>query len=123
MTTDAQKRSLMSLILIAAVITFAITLLRLFGELQHWSPKFFSRQAGGAGAIVGIVWLVPIFGIYFAIRLNQAGHGPRSRGRAIGLALAALAVGIAVSFTIFKLSLPIVATIVLANLACFLSLW
>ena len=115
--------SIRRLIVVPAVITFAVTLLRLVGELQHWSPKFFSCEAGGAGVIVGIVWLVPIFGIYFAIRLNQAGHGPTSRGRAIGFALAALAVGIAVSFTIFKLSLPIVGTIVLANLACFLSLW
>jgi hypothetical protein len=69
------------------------------------------------------VWLVPIFGVYFAIRVNQAGRGPTSRGRAIGFALAALVVGIVVSFIIFKLSLPIVATIVLANLASFLSLW
>ncbi len=115
--------SIRRLIVVPALITFAVTLLRLVGELQHWSPKFFSREAGGAGALVGIVWLVPIFGIYFAIRLNQAGHGPTSRGRAIGFAVAALVVGFVLSFAIFKLSLPIVATIVLANLASFLSLW
>jgi hypothetical protein len=55
------------LILIPALITLAVTILRLVGELQGWSPTFFSRQAGGAGAIVGIVWLVPIFGAYFAL--------------------------------------------------------
>jgi hypothetical protein len=115
--------SIRRLIVVPAVITLAVTLLRLIGELQHWSPKFFSREAGGAGALVGIVWLVPIFGIYFAIRLNQAGHGPTSRGRAIGFALAGLLAGIVLSFAIFKLSLPIVATIVLANLASFLALW
>jgi hypothetical protein len=115
--------SIRRLIVVPAVITFAVTLLRLVGELQHWSPKFFSREAGGAGAIVGIVWLVPIFGIYFAIRVNKAGYGPTSRGRAIGFALAALVVGIVVSVIIFKLLLPIVATIVLANLAMLLSLW
>lgn len=59
----------------------------------------------------------------FATRLNQAGHGPTSRGRAIGFALAALAVEFVLVFTLFKLSLPIVATIVLSNLASFLSLW
>src|SRR2546428_1932876 len=80
MTTDAQKRSLMSLILIPAVITFAIPLLRLFGELQNWSPRFFSRQAGGAGAIVGIVWLVPVFGVYFARKLLAVGEGPAGGG-------------------------------------------
>src|SRR5215470_550247 len=93
-------------ILVPAAITLAVTLLRLVGELQKWSSRFFSREAGGAGALVGIVWLVPIFGIYFAIRLNQAGHGPISRTRAIGFALAALVIGIVLSFAIFKLSLP-----------------
>jgi hypothetical protein len=83
MTTDSQKPSLTSLILVPAVITFAITLLRLFGELQNWSPRFFSRQAGGAGAVVGIVWLVPIFGVYFAWKLAKAGLVPGA-GRVIG---------------------------------------
>jgi hypothetical protein len=123
MPEPVARLSIRRLIVVPAVITFAVTLLRLIGELQHWSPKFFSREAGGAGAIVGIVWLVPIFGIYFAIRVNQAGHGPSSRGRAIGFALAALVVGIVASFIISKLSLPIVATIVLANLVMLLSLW
>jgi hypothetical protein len=111
------------LIIVPAVITLAVTLLRLVGELQHWAPKFFSREAGGAGAVVGIVWLVPIFGIYFAIRLSQSGHGPTSRGRAIGFALAALVIEAVLIFTMFKLSLTIVATIALTNLASFLSLW
>ena len=114
--------SIRRLIVVPAVITFAVTLLRLVGELQHWSPRFFSREPGGAGAIIGIVWLVPIFGVYFATRLNQAGHGPTSRGRAIGFALAALAVEFVLVFTMFKLSLPIVTTIVLSNLVSFLSL-
>ena len=53
------------LILVAAVITLAVTLLRLVGELQQWSSALFNREPGGGGAIVGIVWLVPVFGIYF----------------------------------------------------------
>ncbi len=51
------------LILVPAVITLAVTLLRLVGELQQWSSALFNRSAGGGGAIVGIVWLVPVFGI------------------------------------------------------------
>jgi hypothetical protein len=123
MPEPVTRLSIGRLIVVPAVITFAVTLLRLVGELQRWSPKFFSREAGGAGAIVGIVWLVPIFGIYFAIRLSQAGHGPINRRRAIGFALAALVVEAVLIFIMFKLSLPIVATIVLGNLASFLSLW
>jgi len=115
--------SIRRLMVVPAVITLAVTLLRLVGELQHWSPKLFSREAGGAGALVGIVWLVPIFGIYFAIRLNQAGQGPASRGRAIGFAVAALLAEAALVFAISKLSPTIVTTIVLVNLASFVPLW
>src|SRR6267378_70506 len=75
--------SIRRLIVVPAVITLAVTLLRLLGELQHWSPKFFSREAGGAGAIVGIVWLVPIFGVYFAWKLAKVGLAPGA-GRVIG---------------------------------------
>jgi len=94
MTTDHSDRlSLKSLILVPALITLAITILRLVGELQNWSPTFFSRAAGGAGAIVGIVWLVPIFGAYFAVKLAKAGPTPGA-GRVIGYS--ALAIGFAV---------------------------
>ena len=72
-------------ILVPGIITLAITLVRLVGELLHWSPTFFSRAGGGAGAVVGIVWLVPIFGIYFARRLGELGERPASLGKAFGL--------------------------------------
>jgi hypothetical protein len=81
-------------ILWPAVVTLAVTLLRLTGELQGWSPTFFSRQAGGAGAVVGITWLVPVFGAYFALRLLRLGHAPVGPGRALGHAGVALAIPI-----------------------------
>jgi len=49
-------------ILIPAIITLGITLLRLAGELAHWSPRFFSPEAGGGFAIIGISWLPFLFG-------------------------------------------------------------
>lgn len=76
-----------SLILIPALITLAITILRLVGELQHWSKAWFNPEAGGPWSIVGITWLAAIFGIYFAIRLLRGGEGPASSWRAIGVAL------------------------------------
>jgi len=79
------------LILVPAVITLAVTLLRLVGELQGWSPLLFNKEAGGGGALVGIAWLVPIFGAWFGWKLTRAGSGPGGIGRALGLTLLALA--------------------------------
>jgi hypothetical protein len=95
----------MRLILVPSIITLAVTLLRLVGELQHWSPTFFSPEAGGAGAIVGIVWLVPIFGIYFAIKTAGAGAGPTGAGKAIGFSLLAIVIVFAGFFAIVSLQL------------------
>ena len=92
------------LILVPAVITLAVTLLRLVGELSRWSPSLFNRAPGGPGALVGIVWLIPVFGIYFALRLARAGDRPPGVGRvlaAAGLAFvvnAALGAGSVVLF-------------------------
>lgn len=88
---------------VPALITLAITILRLVGELQHWSPRLFGTgEAGGVGAIVGISWLPIIFGPYFAVKLANAGHGPSSNGKAIGLALASGVVLFLGIFLLFK---------------------
>jgi hypothetical protein len=71
------------LILIPGLITLAVTGLRLVGELQHWSPRLFNREAGGPGSLIGITWLAPVFGIYFALKLSKSGAGPARVGRAI----------------------------------------
>jgi hypothetical protein len=88
----------MHMILVPAVITLAVTLLRLTGELQQWSPALFGRAAGGGGSLVGISWLIPIFGIYFALKLVKRGEGPAKPGRALGLALLAIVIVIAAAF-------------------------
>ncbi|MFI5174767.1 MAG: hypothetical protein ACHQKY_07920 [Terriglobia bacterium] len=85
-------KSTWQMIQIPAVITLVITILRLIGELQHWSPRFFNPEPGGPGAIVGIVWLVPILGIYFAVKLAHQEGGPESKGKAIGLQILGIAV-------------------------------
>jgi hypothetical protein len=94
-----------SLIAIPAVITLAITVLRLIGEMQGWSKAWFNPAAGGGGAVIGIVWLVPIFGIYFAIKLSNAGEGIARPGRAALFALLGLlivVVGFAAAFLVSK---------------------
>jgi hypothetical protein len=101
MTTDPRRSSVTSLILTPALITLAVTVLRLVGELQNWSPRLFSRQAGGAGAVVGIVWLVPIFGVYFAWKLAKTGLAPGA-GRVIGYSALSLGVAVLAIFATVK---------------------
>ncbi len=91
-TTSGSSVSIGKLIVIPAIITLAITIVRLVGELQHWPAPWFSNAAGGGGAIVGISWLPFIFGPYFAWKLAAAGDGPASLGKAIGMSAVGLVV-------------------------------
>lgn len=81
------------LILIPAVISLAVTLIRLVGELQNWSSVLFTSTV----ALVGITWLVPIFGIYFAWKLAKSGDGPASAGKVIGFSILAIVAVIGIS--------------------------
>jgi len=81
------RQSIRTLILAPAILSLAITLFRLVGELAHWSQRYFNTQVGGGGSPLGITWLAPIFGAYFAVRLVRVGSGPRSPWRALGFAL------------------------------------
>jgi hypothetical protein len=76
-------------IFVPALVTLAVTILRLVGELNQWSSLLFGRDAGGGFSLVGIVWLVPIFGIYFGAKLARQGHRPASMLKAALLPLAA----------------------------------
>ncbi len=78
------------IILFPALITLAVTVFRFLGELEHWSPNWFNHQMGWS--IVAILWLAPIFGVYFALRLSALGWPPTSAWRAIGLAVLGAAV-------------------------------
>lgn len=111
------------MILIPAVITLAVTLLRLVGELQGWPTLLFNRNPGGGGGLVGIVWLVPVFGIYFALKLAKAGERTQSLGKAagvVGLAIllfaGSFAVSIASNFTNTFLMLVAEAMVIMAML-------
>lgn len=96
------RPSLGRLILGPALITLAVTLIRLVGELSGWSPSLFNRTAGGGGALVGIVWLIPIFGIYFALRLVRAGEGPAGVGKTLAWAGLTFVVTTALTIGAFK---------------------
>jgi hypothetical protein len=91
MTTQGRVR-LARLILIPSIIALAVTLVRLIGELRHWSPRWFDNDAGGVTPsgvswVIGITWLAVPFGVYFAMQLIAVGQRPASAARAIAYAV------------------------------------
>ncbi len=92
------KLSKARLILVPALISLGVTLLRLTGELLRWSEAWFSTATQGVSPsgwswLIGITWLPIPFGAYFAWRLIDAGGGsPRSPVRSLGFAIAAVVV-------------------------------
>ena len=65
--------SVWRLVRIPVLITFGVTLLRLLGALGGLPDFLVNREPGGTGAIIGIVWLAPIFAVWFGIRHARAG--------------------------------------------------
>ncbi|HEX5411897.1 MAG TPA: hypothetical protein VFZ27_08530 [Terriglobia bacterium] len=101
-TDSSTKKAINRLIMYPALITLAITLLRLVGELLHWPGILFSRAEGGGAAIIGISWLPIIFGPYFAVKLFDRDLRPSSLTKTILFALAGfvvLACGATVAFS------------------------
>jgi len=100
--TGSSKKSVVQLILVPSVITLAITVLRLEGELHHWGSPWFNSTAGGGGAIVGISWLPIIFGPYFALKLASSGEGTSSYGKAFAMTMGGLVVMVLAGFLLVK---------------------
>ena len=96
--SDGRAVPVKDLILVPSLITLAITVLRLVGELQSWSPALFSKAAGGGGSPIGISWLILVFGAWFGWRLTQLGHGASGPLKVSGIALV---VGLVVGFAAF----------------------
>jgi hypothetical protein len=91
------RPSTLKLIFVPTLISLAMTLLRLCGELQHWSEKWFSTDTGGITPsgmswVFGITWLAFPFGIYFAWRLASAGEGPSHLAKPISCAVLGLVI-------------------------------
>src|SRR5262245_38876588 len=62
------------LLLGPALITLAVTLIRLGLELAQAPAWLASRAAGGGGALLGVAWLPLFFGPWFAARLRRPGE-------------------------------------------------
>ena len=115
--TDAKAVPVKDLILVPSIITLAVTLLRLVGELQNWSPALFGKAAGGGGTLVGISWLIPVFGFYFGWRLVRLGHAAPSAGKVVGFSFLAIAAIFAVGFGANWLKLNFTVTLSLFCIA------
>ena len=64
--------------------------------MQNWSPSLFGKAAGGGGSLIGISWLIFVFGGWFGWRLTLMGHGAENPLKVSGLAaLVVLVVGVA----------------------------
>lgn len=64
------------LVLVASFLTLLLTIVRTLGEALHWHAAWFPAAPGGAMSLIGIVWLVPVFGFLFGRRAAQAGSRP-----------------------------------------------
>ena len=115
--------SMLALIGVPAVITLGVTLLRLLGELKGWSRALFNPDAGGGGALIGIVWLVPIFGAYFGIKLARAGQGPEKVGRSIGMAFLSFVIMVLGGVATFVLKMKPTAAILFFSVVCIAAIW
>ena len=120
---DKEAVPVRQLILVPAVITLAVTLLRLVGELQGWSPTLFNRQAGGGGALIGIVWLVFVFGLWFAWKLLDAGHSPESAWRPLLYGFLGLVITVVVVIAGQAMKLPFQALLLIFGVASLVSVW
>jgi hypothetical protein len=121
---ETDDRNVSTLVWVPTLITTAVTLLRLAGELNDWSPAFFSRAAGGGGALVGISWLALVFAVYFAVRLQNLGAAPEPAGSALKSALGALAVMVAGGFLfVFGVQKTMRPAILLGLVVMAASLW
>jgi hypothetical protein len=73
-----------SILLIPAIITLGVTVLRLVGELQGWNDDVFSNVAPGGEhkpGFMGIAYLVPIFGFWFGYKLRRTTGQPPHVGK------------------------------------------
>lgn len=74
-----KKAGVVSMVLIPAAISLVVTVVRLVGEMQGWNAELFRNEAPGgenAPGLIGITWLVPLFGFWFGRKLKKGGDVP-----------------------------------------------
>lgn len=106
--------STLSLVLVPAILTLIVSVLRLVGQLNDWSPLWFGDgsgggaidgEEGGSGALLGISWLMFVFGLWFGFRLQRSSAAVQ-RGKTV--LLAALPVALVIGGMVIAQALDLV---------------
>lgn len=100
-STHSDSPRIATPVALPAIFTFAVTMLRLVGELQRWgSPWVVNARGGSDNVVIGVTWLPLVFGPYFGRRLTKSGAGPSKMGSAVATAIASTIVFFIGSFLI-----------------------
>jgi hypothetical protein len=98
--------SVRSLVLVPALITLGVTLLRLVAEIVGAPGWLASSEAGGRRALLGIVWLPLVFGPWFALRIRPHVAGTTALVKRLSKTL--LVYGLAARVPVWLLTIPAV---------------
>lgn len=82
-----QARGIWSSVLVAGLVSLLVTIVRVTGERSGWSELWFSAAGPGdpqkPQGLLGIGFLIPIFGFWFGWRLRRTTGEPARLGRAL----------------------------------------
>jgi len=93
-----------SLVVLPALVTLGVTLLRLVLEFAGAPNWLGNAGLGGTGAIIGIAWLPLVFGPWFHARLRAAAAPGQSVWKALAKTL--LLYGLLARLPVFLLTIP-----------------
>lgn len=77
--SGGKPRGTLSLVLVPALLTLFVTIVRLVGECSDWLPVLFNRNGPDPKlqqGLFGITLLIPLFGFWFGFKLRRATGGP-----------------------------------------------
>ena len=81
--SGGKPRGILSLVLVPALLTLVVTIVRLVGELAGWMPVLFNSHGPGPKqqqGLFGITLLIPLFGCWFGWMLRRDTGGPGGTG-------------------------------------------
>src|SRR5690606_19028836 len=92
---DKKPPTITSLVLIPAIVTLIVTVLRVIGELNQWDAMWFGTPTESNNALLGISWLIFVFGFWFGLRMQRSGAGVANPNRTLLMAVVAVAAALA----------------------------